>query len=79
MGSLHLRPVRLSSLVFRLYQFSILIMTCAGKRGRQLSSGPPSAMRIFAFCSAVIHVITLMWALRNHFHISTNLDHRIVM
>ena len=45
-GFLHLRPVRLNSLVFPSFPILILLMACeAAKRGGQLSGGLSSAMR----------------------------------
>ena len=53
-GFLHLRPVLLISLVFPSLPILILFMTCAGKRGGQLSNGLSSATRTLVFCSAEI-------------------------
>ena len=50
----HLRPVRLISLVFPSLPILILFMTCAAKRGSQLSKGLSSAIRTLVFCSAEI-------------------------
>ena len=93
-GFLHLRPVLLISPVFPSLPLLILFMTCATKRGSQLSS----AKRTLVFCSAEIrrvlhcrftyltaifhttvgHVITPRWSLRNHFHSNTCVNHRIL-
>ena len=53
-GFLHLRPVLLISLVFPSLPSLILFMTCAAKRGNQLSDGLSSATRTLVFCSAEI-------------------------
>ena len=79
----------LISLVFPSLPILILFMTCAAKRGSQLSNGLSSAIRTLVFCSAEIrrvlhcrltagHVITLRWSLRNHFHSYTCVNHRIL-
>ena len=48
-GFLHLRPVLLISLVFPSLPILILFMTCAAKRGSQLSNGLSSAIRTLVF------------------------------
>ena len=53
-GFLHLRPVLLISLVFPSLPILILLMTCAAKRGSQLSNGLSSAICTLVFCSAEI-------------------------
>ena len=49
-SALHLRPVRLISLVHPSLLIRILIMTCAAERGSQRSNGLSSAMRTPMFC-----------------------------
>ena len=90
-GFLHLRPVRLISLVFPSLSILILFTTCTAK----LSNGLSSAIRTRVFCSAEIrrlsfhfshshfhktigHVITLTWSLRNHFHSYACVNHCIL-
>ena len=53
-GFLHLGPFLLISLVFPSLPILIFFMTCAAKRGGQLSNGLSPAIRTLVFCSAGI-------------------------
>ena len=93
-GFLHLRSVLLISLIFPSLPILILFMTCAAKRGSQLSNGLSSAMRTLVFCSkSSTRSFSLLsqpfphdrwpsdhfrWSLRNHFHSYTCVNHRIL-
>ena len=78
-GFLHLRPVLLMSLVFPSLPILILFMTCAAKRGSQLSNGLSSAIRTLAY---LISGNTESSALSFHFshsHFNTTVGHVITL
>ena len=78
-GFLHLRPVLLISLVFPSVPILILFMTCAAKRGSQLSNGLSSAIRIFVFCSAeILSVLHCRFHL-SHSHVNKTVGHVITL
>ena len=68
-GFLHLHPILLSSLVFPFLPILILFMTCAAKRGSQLSTGLSSAIRTPVLCPAeILSVLHCRSLSHKHFH-----------
>ena len=78
-GLLHSRPVLLISLVFPSWPILILFMTCAAKRGSQLSNGLSSAMRTLVFCSAEIRRVLHLSFHFSHSHSHTTVGHVITL
>ena len=76
-GFLHLRPVLFISLVFPSLPILTLLMTCAAKRGSQLSNGLSSEIRTLVFCSAEILSVPSFHF--SHSHFNTIIGHVITL